>query len=155
VDPTFLTFLEILEIHADQIERYGGSAGIRDTGLLESAIAMPATSFGDKYLHEDLFEMPAAYLFHITKNHPFVDGNKRAGAASALVFLAINGIEIDADENDFEQAVLSVADGRWDKTAIAAFLRRMPAPEFSLFTTFHSESRAGRLNIIFPNYQVF
>ena len=128
MEPSFLTLLEILEIHADQIERYGGSTGIRDAGLLESAIAMPSAAFGDKYLHSDLFDMAAAYLFHIAMNHPFIDGNKRAGAAAALVFLAINGVEIDAEEDAFERAVISVAEGRWDKTAIAAFLRDNARP---------------------------
>ena len=128
MEPSFLTLLEVLEIHADQIERYGGSPGIRDAGLLESAMAMPSATFGDNYLHADLFEMAAAYLFHITMNHPFVDGNKRVGAVSALIFLAINGIEIDADEDVFEQAVLAVADGRWDKADIAAFLKENVRP---------------------------
>ncbi len=123
MEPTFLTLVEILEIHDDQIKRYGGSPGIRDAGLLESALAMPAACFDGRYLHADLFEMAAAYLFHIAKNHPFVDGNKRVGAVAALVFLALNDIEIDADEDAFEQAVLAVAEGRWDKTAIANFLR--------------------------------
>lgn len=122
-EPVFLTLAEILEIHEDQITRYGGRRGIRDVGLLESAAAMPASSFGDKYLHEDLFEMAAAYLFHITQNHPFIDGNKRVGAVAALIFLALNDIEIVAVEDEFEQAVLAVAAGRWDKAAIVAFLR--------------------------------
>lgn len=122
-EPVFLTAAEILEIHDDQISRYGGSPGIRDAGLLESDMSMPASSFGDKHLHEDIFEMAAAYLFHIAKNHPFVDGNKRAGAVAALVFLALNDIEIDAGEGEFENAVLAVADGRWDKAATAVFLR--------------------------------
>ena len=73
--------------------------------------------------HEYLFEMGAAYLFHITRNHPFVDGNKRTGAVSALVFLELNAVEVDADEDTFEKAVLAVAEGRWDKATIAAFLR--------------------------------
>ena len=68
--------------------------------------------------------MAAAYLFHITKNHPFVDGNKRVGVVAALVFLAINDIEIAADEDFLEKAVLAVAEGRWDKPAIAAFFRK-------------------------------
>lgn len=115
--------MEILEIHDDQIKRYGGITGIRDVGLLESALAMPASSFDGRYLHSDLFEIAAAYLFHITKNHPFVDGNKRVGAVAALVFLSLNDIEIEVNELEFEQAILSVADGSWDKITISAFLR--------------------------------
>ena len=94
--PVFLNLAEVLEIHRDQIERYGGQAGIRDLGLLQSALAMPAAGFGGRYLHEDLLEMAAVYLFHIARNHPFVDGNKRTGAVAALVFLSLNDIEIVA-----------------------------------------------------------
>jgi len=108
--PDFLSFAEVLEIHRDQIERYGGKTGIRDLGLLQSALAMPAAGFGGRYLHGDLFEMAAAYLFHIVRNHPFVDGNKRTGAVAALVFLSLNGMEIEASEDIFEQTVRAVAE---------------------------------------------
>ena len=76
MSPIFLGLDEVIEIHRDQIERYGGHPGVRDMGLLQSAIAMPQASHGGKYLHADLFEMAAAYLFHIVQNHPFVDANK-------------------------------------------------------------------------------
>lgn len=82
MDPEYLTTEDVLEIHADQIERYGGSGGIRDRGLLEAAVAMPQASFDGQLLHGDLFEMAAAYLYHLVQNHPFVDGNKRAGTAA-------------------------------------------------------------------------
>ena len=119
----FLGLDDVLEIHQDQIEHYGGSLGIRDMGLLQSALAMPAAGFGDHYLHKDLFEMAAAYLFHITQNHPFIDGNKRTGAVAAVVFLAMNDIEFDADEDEFESLVRSVATGQSDKAAAAAFFK--------------------------------
>lgn len=119
----FLGLDDVLEIHRDQIEHYGGSLGIRDMGLLQSAVAMPAAGFGDQYLHQDIFEMAAAYLFHITQNHPFVDGNKRTGAVAAIVFLAMNDIEVVADADDLEVFVRSVATGQSDKAAAAAFLR--------------------------------
>jgi len=121
--PDFLSLAEVLEIHRDQIERYGGKTGIRDLGLLQSALAMPAAGFGGHYLHGDLFEMAAAYLFHIVRNHPFVDGNKRTGAVAALVFLSLNGMEIEASEDIFEQTVRAVAEGKMDKSAIAGFFR--------------------------------
>jgi len=127
--PVFLNLAEILEIHRDQIERYGGQPGIRDLGLLQSALAMPAAGFGGRYLHEDLLEMAAAYLFHIARNHPFVDGNKRTGAVAALVFLSLNDIEIEAEEEAFEQAVLAVAEGKWGKADVAAFLRDHVRPK--------------------------
>lgn len=119
----FLGLDEILEIHRDQIERYGGSAGIRDMGLLQSAVATPAAGFGGDYLHQDIFEMAAAYLFHITQNHPFVDGNKRTGTVAAVVFLEMNGVELNADEDELEALVRSVAMGKADKAAAAAFLK--------------------------------
>lgn len=90
-EPEFLTLDEIPEIHRDQIERYGGDEGIRDNGLLESAVAMPQQSFGGEYLHRDIFEMAAAYAFHLAENQAFIDGNKRTGLAAAYVFLALNG----------------------------------------------------------------
>lgn len=123
-DPMFLSLDEVLEIHGDQIERYGGEATIRDLGLLQSALAMPAAAFGGQYLHADLYEMAAAYLFHIAQNHPFVDGNKRTGAVAALVFLTLNDVEIDAGELAFERLVREVAEGKADKAAVAELLRR-------------------------------
>lgn len=93
-------------------------------GLLQSAIAMPAAGFGDEYHHKDIFDMAAAYLFHIVGNHPFVDGNKRVGTVAAYVFLALIGCLLDADSDQFEKLVLSVAEGKTDKQAIAAFFRK-------------------------------
>ena len=121
MDPTFLTLEEVLEIHVDQIKRYGGSSGLRDLGLLQSAIATPQSSFGGQYLHVTLFEMATAYLFHIVQNHPFIDGNKRVGAATALVFLKMNGIDISVTNDALVQLVLDVAQGNTNKTGIAEF----------------------------------
>ena len=121
--PVFLTLDEVLDIHRDQIQRYGGTPGIRDLGLLQSALAQPEAAFGGQFLHADLFEMAAAYLFHITQNHPFVDGNKRAGTATALVFLDMNDIEVNAPEDDLVQLVLDVAQGNAGKKEIADFFR--------------------------------
>jgi death-on-curing protein len=122
--PVFLGLDEVLEIHRDQIERYGGSSGVRDMGLLQSALAMPQAGSGGQYFHADLYEMAAAYLFHIVKNHPFVDGNKRVGAMAAFAFLKLNGITLKASEPAFEKVVLSVAEGTTDKAAIARFFRK-------------------------------
>jgi len=124
MDPVFLDLNEVLRIHRDQVERYGGDPGIRDLGLLESAVAMPQAGFGGSFLHHDLFEMAAAYLFHIAMNHPFVDGNKRTGTAAALVFLEVNELEVIVSQNALVEMVLAVAQGKSDKPAIAAFLRR-------------------------------
>ena len=121
--PVFLSLAECIEIHRDQIERYGGAAGVRDLGLLESAVAMPQVGFAGEFLHADVFEMAAAYLFHIVKNHPFVDGNKRVGAMSAYVFLWMNGLKLKASNEEFESLVRAVAEGKADKGRVAEFLR--------------------------------
>ena len=126
--PEFLSLDEIIEIHRDQVERYGGELGIRDVGLLQSAAAVPKTTFGGEFLHSGIFEMAAAYLFHIVRNHPFVDGNKRTGAVAAVVFLAVNGVDLQAGEGAFEGLVVSVASGKAGKKAIAAFLREHSKP---------------------------
>ena len=121
---SFLSLAEVLEIHQDQIVRYGGDAGTRDQKLLQSALAMPAASFGGSFLHTDLFEMAAAYLFHLVQNHPFIDGNKRTGAMAALLFLALNGKEFDAPSGALADLVCAVARGERCKADVALFLRR-------------------------------
>lgn len=121
---SFLGVEHLLEIHRDQIARYGGSLGVRDMGLLESAVAMPQSGFGGQYFHTDVYEMAAAYLFHVVKNHPFIDGNKRVGAMAAFVFLAVNGIDLEAPERQYGDLVLEVAEGKQDKAAIADFFRK-------------------------------
>lgn len=127
MEPTFLLLDEILAIHQDQIKRYGGSAGVRDWGLLQSALAMPQAAFGGGYLHADLAEMASAYLFHLVQNHPFVDGNKRVGAVAADVFLALNGIQLSADQDDYAELVLPVARGECGKSAVSEFIRKHTA----------------------------
>lgn len=92
-------------------------------GLLQSALAMPRAGTRDQYLHSDLFEMAAAYLFHIVKNHPFVDGNKRTGAVATLVFLEMNGIDIRLTNEGFYDAVTEVAEGKLQKSGISEILR--------------------------------
>jgi death-on-curing protein len=127
MEPHFLSLAEVLEIHQDQIARYGGDPGIRDMGLLKSALGMPLATFGGEFLHTDIFEMAAAYLFHLVKNHPFIDGNKRVGAVAAIVFLALNGYEFDAPEEDFADMVLAVARGELDKAEVAVAIRNWTA----------------------------
>ncbi len=121
--PLFLDIERVLRIHRSMIEQYGGEEGIRDAGMLHSAIAMPQASFGGHFLHTDLFEMAAAYLYHIVQNHPFIDGNKRTGAAAAIIFLAMNGVSVEADEDGLVDIALRVASGRAGKGDAAAFLR--------------------------------
>ncbi len=120
----FLSLTEVLEIHRDQIARYGGTTGIRDIELLNSALGMPMATYSGEFLHTDVFEMAAAYLFHLVKNHPFLDGNKRVGAVAALVFLLLNGHDFNVPEDAFAEMVLAVAQGETDKAEVAVFIRR-------------------------------
>ena len=105
------------------IDRYGGSMGVRDHGLLESAIAAPQSGFGGQYLHSDKYQMAAAYLFHITKNHPFIDGNKRVGAMAAFVFLKLNNLTLTVTQVGYERIVRAVAESKITKEDIAQFFR--------------------------------
>ncbi len=123
-EPSFLTLDEVLALHADQIERYGGSPGVRDLGLLESAVAAPRATFGGGLLHPTLPEMAAAYLFHVVRNHPFVDGNKRAGLAAAIAFLGLNDLWLDADPDELVALVIGVAEGRVGKAEVAVFVQK-------------------------------
>ncbi|MDO8717319.1 MAG: type II toxin-antitoxin system death-on-curing family toxin [Dehalococcoidales bacterium] len=123
IEPVFLGLDEVIGIHNDQIKRYGGHAGIRDLDLLKSAITTPAVGFGGDYLYTDIYAMAAAYLFHLVRNHPFIDGNKQTGAVASIVFLMMNGIELHTDEDAFEKMVLSVAEGNLDKDEITQFFR--------------------------------
>jgi death on curing protein len=126
---TFLSIAEVIEIHQNQIILYGGEAGIRDIGLLKSALGMPPATFGGEFLHTDIYEIAAAYLFHLVQNHPFIDGNKRVGAVSCLVFLALNGYLFNAPEKDFAEMVISVASGLISKTEIAAYIKKWACKE--------------------------
>ena len=119
----FLTLDDIIESHLNQIDTYGGSHGIRDIGLLESAIAQPEASFGGQYLHADIFEMAAAYLYHLVMNHPFVDGNKRVGLEAALIFLEINDESLIANDDELVDLVLKTTAGQIGKRQIAEFFR--------------------------------
>lgn len=122
MNPAFLTLDELLAIHSQQIADYGGSPGLRDIGLLQSALAMPMQMFGGVFVHGDALEMAAAYLFHVCKNHPLVDGNKRVALAAALIFLDLNDVAIEATEDEVVALTIGVADGSISKSAVAVFL---------------------------------
>src|ERR1700679_1535377 len=117
--PIFLTLAEVINIHSNQIELYGGPNGVRDFGLLQSALAQPEASFASQWLHEDIFLMAAAYAFHICQNHPFFDGNKRTALASALVFLELNDISLDDPKGKLLEAMLNIAQGILSKSQLA------------------------------------
>ena len=124
--PDFLTLAEVIEIHSNQIKLYGGSEGVRDMHLLQSALAQPEASFGGVRLHEDIYEMAAAYVFHICQNHPFIDGNKRAALAAALVFLELNKISLRDPKGTLLEMVLKMASGKINKREFAVILRGLP-----------------------------
>jgi len=119
----FLTLTEVMAIHQNQIDNYGGSLGVRDKGMLEAAMAQPESSFAGSYLHPDIYSMAGAYLYHIAMNHPFVDGNKRVATVSALVFLEFNDYELDVNEGLLEETVLQVASSKLSKDELIEFFR--------------------------------
>ncbi|OGR04448.1 MAG: death-on-curing protein [Deltaproteobacteria bacterium RIFOXYA12_FULL_61_11] len=127
MNPEFLTVDDVLELHAMQLSRFGGAAGLRDRGLLESAVAQPQATFSGNLVHDDLFEQAAAYLFHLVCNHPFVDGNKRTGLLAALVFLELNGIVMEHNSQQLYDLTISVAEGRTSKAEVVGMLRRIAA----------------------------
>ncbi len=117
----FLSVDDVLEIHRRVIEEFGGDAGIRDRGLLESAVAMPRATFGGRELHPGPAEKAAAYHYHLCFNHPFVDGNKRVAVAAAELFLLVNGWELTAADEELEELTMGVAGGRTSKEQVVEF----------------------------------
>jgi len=120
----FLTLSEVLLILDDQIKNYGGIYGIRDIKLLSSAIYMPESSFRGQYLHETIPAMAAAYAFHICQNHPFLDGNKRVALASSLVFLDINGYELNCKDETLYNKIMDMAKGEIKKEELINFFEK-------------------------------
>lgn len=128
--PRFLDAEAVLRLHARQIERFGGTTGVRDAGLLDSALAQPQATFGGELLHPTLAEQAAAYLYHLSKNHPFVDGNKRTAFAVMDTFLRVNRKRLLLTNDDAYDLVMQVAQGQIDKpelaSLIAAAIRSLP-----------------------------
>ena len=122
--PHFLTVDHILAIHLRMIAAFGGDATVRDHGLLDSAVMMPAARFRGRFLHQDVPAMAAAYLFHLRKNHPFLDGNKRTALASAEVFVLLNDRRLTATDEQLEELTRAVAAGRVSKKELIASFRR-------------------------------
>ena len=120
-----LTRSQVLDIHAAVIAAHGGSLGLRDEALLESAIAAPQATYGGDSVFADAEEIAAAYLFYLCRNHPFVDGNKRVALASCLVFARLNGMSPAPDRPEWEALVLDVAASRIDRDATTARLRKL------------------------------
>jgi death on curing protein len=120
-----LTIEIVLEIHAEAISRFGGSTGLRDRALLESAIAAPQASFGGVSHFADVIDVAAAYLFYLCSNHPFVDGNKRVALGSCLVFLQLNGFKPAPDSEEWETLTLAVAASVLSRDEVTARLRKL------------------------------
>lgn len=124
-DCVHLAVQDVEEIHAAVIEAFGGSRGIRDRSLLESAVAAPrATAFGESPF-KNLPEVAGAYLYYLCRNHPFVDGNKRVAMAAAIVFLRLNGVEPTADSDAWHSLVMDVASSQIDRDAVTKRLRKL------------------------------
>ena len=124
VPVVFLSVEQVLDIHQRVIDEFGGDSGLRDRGLLESAVAMPQSSFGGKDLHRGLAEKAAAYHFHICANHAFTDGNKRVAVVVAEVFLLLNGLELSAGDNEVEEITMGIAGGKISKDQVTEFYTR-------------------------------
>jgi len=120
-EPVCLDVSDALAIHEILLVRHGGASGVRNEGLLESALARPQQQFA--YASPDIVDMATAYAAGIVQNHPFVDGNKRTGFVVGVLFLEMNGFEFTASEAEAAQVVLELAAGTIDETGFALFLR--------------------------------
>lgn len=121
--PKFVEKEDVLSIHSKLISQYGGLRGIRDEGGLDSAIALPQATYGGELLHPTIVEQAAAYLFHITKNHAFVDGNKRTGYGVMVAFLNENNYELNMTLNEAYELTMQVADNQVNKEELTAILK--------------------------------
>lgn len=119
----FLSESIVLAIHEDQVRLYGGQYGVRDAAALDAAIHMPQAQFGGQFLHPTIYHMAAAYGFHLSQNHPFLDGNKRTAGMVMFTFLQFNGLEPTASEIDYYHAIMDIANGRTNKEQLAAWLQ--------------------------------
>ena len=117
----YLRVEDVLAVHRRVIEEFGGDGGLRDRGLLESAVAMPRATFGGDDLHAGLSDKAAAYFYHLCANHPFVDGNKRVAVAATELFLLLNQYELSADDESVEDLAMGTADGRLSKAQVVEF----------------------------------
>lgn len=121
----YLSVEQIIELHDALIEKFGGLLGIRERGLLESALAAPMMAVFGEELHKTIYNKAAAYLFYLAKNHAFLDGNKRTAAAAGLLFLRVNGKSPKYDVNNFVEFVVSVAEGKADLDIISDYFENI------------------------------
>jgi len=126
-EPRWLSKVSVLAIHSDQIKDHGGSLGLRDRGLLDSALDRPR----NRFLHEpesDLYALAASYGFGIARSHPFMDGNKRVAFQAMYLFLGLNGLRIEASEEEVVTLILALASGDLDESELASWLRGQSVP---------------------------
>lgn len=121
----FLEVEDLLIIHRNQIELYGGSHGLRDEKLLDSAVNAVQASFDGEHMHRTVYERASAYIYYISQNHPFIDGNKRTALAAGLVYLDINGIEIDDPNEELYEMMIEVSIGNSSKERVSEVLKRL------------------------------
>jgi death on curing protein len=127
--PKFPSLKVVLMLHDQQVQLFGGSSGVRDMGLLESAIAQPSATFGDKFLHPSIADQAAVYLYHLAKNHPFVDGNKRTAYAVMETFLELNGYTLPMSNEETYELVIQVAQSDISKEELTAKLKGAIVPK--------------------------
>jgi death on curing protein len=120
--PKFLTISQVLDIHQRQIQRFGGTSGVRDEGLLDSALAQPQATFGGELLHPTIHEQAAAYLYHLAMNHPFIDGNKRTAFAVMDTFITLNGYTLNLSQEQAYNLVIQVVQKEISKEELSGFL---------------------------------
>lgn len=125
IEPIFLSLEDVLSLHADQLDLYGGSPGVRDAAALDAAVETPRATFDGEYLHSDLFSMAEAYAFHIAESQAFIDGNKRAGLNAALVFLLMNGWYVLDPSGRLYDAMIGIAVRSLDKAGLARLFKEL------------------------------
>jgi len=129
-DVVFIEKEHIFRLHKLAIGNYGGAENVRDANLVDSAISQPMATFGGEFLHTSIYEMAAAYFFHISQNQGFADGNKRTGFLALFAFLRINGYDLTIPDNYLWPVLLSVARGEKDKSELAEFLSQHSVRRF-------------------------
>ncbi len=125
----YLSVEQVIDLHARQIRVFGGSAGLRDRGALESAVARPAMTFGGEDLYSDVADKASALMHSLVMNRAFIDGNKRIGASAAELFLGLNGYRVTATDGELEEITLTVARGELDAEALAIWFRQRVSRE--------------------------
>ncbi|QMS89990.1 type II toxin-antitoxin system death-on-curing family toxin [Nostoc edaphicum CCNP1411] len=120
--PRFLSISQVLDIHQDEINSFGGTSGVRDEGLLDSALAQPQATFGGELLHPTIHEQAAAYLYHLAMNHPFIDGNKRTAFAVMDTFITLNGYSLNLSQEQAYNLVIRVVQKEISKEELSAFM---------------------------------